>query len=444
MNPTRLLVLLLVVLFEAQVCLVQSGGAQVDRTIVIRAARMFDGKSDRVLSPGLVIIAGARIRAVGSGNNTPPGSEVIDLGDATLLPGFMDVHTHLTSQSSDDWKQDELDALKKTVSERTLDTLEYARKTLMTGFTTVRDLGSSDLIDIGLRNAIRAGTVTGPRMLVAVRAIGATGGHCDPTAGYRPGLFDKSTGVDEAVANGADAVRTAVRTNVKYGADIIKVCASGGVLSLTDDVSAPQMTQAELDALVDEAHALKRKTAAHAHGAEAAKRAVRAGIDSIDHGTFLDDDALDMMKAHGTFFVPTLMAAEGLREQMQKGVYFPPLVEAKARAALAARDQTFKKAIAKGVRVALGTDASVYPHGRNAEEFHVMVDLGMRPVDALKAGTASAAELLGVADQLGTLEAGKLADVIAVPGDPTENIRLTERAFFVMKEGVVYKNERQK
>lgn len=408
MNPTRLFVLLLVVLFEAQVCLVQSGGAlQVDRTIVIRAARMFDGKSDRVVSPGLIIIAGARIRAVGSGNNTPPGSEVIDLGDATLLPGFMDVHTHLTFQASDDWKQDELDALKKTVAERTLDTLEYARKTLMTGFTTVRDVGSSDLIDIGLRNAIRAGTVTGPRMLVAVRAIGATGGHCDPTAGYRPGLFDKSTGVEEAVANGADVVRTAVRTNMKYGADVIKVCASGGVLSLTDDVSAPQMTQAELDALVDEAHALKRKTAAHAHGAEAAKRAVRAGIDSIDHGTFLDDEALDMMKAHGTFLVPTLMAAEGLREQMQKGLYFPPLVEAKARAALAARDQTFKKAIAKGVRMALGTDAGVYPHGRNAEEFHVMVDLGMRPVDALKAGTASAAELLDVADQLGTLEAGK-------------------------------------
>jgi imidazolonepropionase-like amidohydrolase len=171
---------------------------------------------------------------------------------------------------------------------------------------------------------------------------------------------------------------------------------------------------------------------------------VRAGIDSIDLGTFLDDEALDMMKAHGTFLVPTLMAAEGLREQMQKGLYFPPLVEAKARAALAARDQMFKKVIAKGVRVALGTDAGVYPHGRNAEEFHVMVDLGMRPLDALKAGTASAAELLGVADQLGTLEAGKLADVIAVPGDPTQNVRLTERVFFVMKEGVVHKNEKQK
>jgi imidazolonepropionase-like amidohydrolase len=281
-------------------------------------------------------------------------------------------------------------------------------------------------------------------MLVSVRPIGATGGHCDPTAGYRPGLIDKTVSNEEAVVNGADQARAAVRTNIKFGADVIKVCASGGVLSLTDDVMAPQMTQEELNALVDEAHALKRKTAAHAHGAEAAKRAVRAGIDSIEHGTFLDDEALDMMKARGTFFVPTLMATEGLREQMQKGLYLPPAIEAKAKAAIAARDQTFRKVLAKGVRVALGTDAAVYPHGRNAEEFHVMVDLGMKPIDAMKAGTSWAAELLGITDQAGTLEAGKLADVVAVPGDPTANMRQMEHAFFVMKEGVVFKNEKPK
>jgi len=445
MKPTRLFISLLVVLCEAGVCLAQSAGPpQADRPIVIRAARMFDGRSDHVISPGLLIVTGATIRAVAEGASVPAGANVIDLGDATLLPGFMDVHTHLTFQSSDDWKQDELDALKKTVAERTLETLEYARNTLMIGFTTVRDVGSADMIDIGLRNTIRAGKVVGPRMLVAVRAIGATGGHCDPTNGYRPGLFDKNASGEEAVANGPDAVRAAVRANIKYGADLIKVCASGGVLSLTDDVSAPQMTQAELDALVDEAHALKRKTAAHAHGAEAVKRAVRAGIDSIEHGTFLDDEALDMMKARGIFFVPTLMAGEGLREQMAKKLYLPPLVEAKARAALAARDQTFRKVLAKDVRVALGTDAGVYPHGRNAEEFHLMVDLGMRPVDALKAGTSSAAELLGAADQLGTLDSGKLADIVAVPGNPLLDIRQAERVFFVMKEGVVYKNQKQK
>jgi imidazolonepropionase-like amidohydrolase len=443
MTRTQLAILLLALLFATGLCFAQAGRVQQPgKTTAIRAARLFDGKSDRVVSPGVIIVSGAKIQAIGSGANVPAGAEIIDLGDATILPGFMDVHTHLTSQASDDWKQDELDALKKTVPERTLETVEYAHKTLMIGFTTVRDVGSGDLIDVGLRNAIREGKITGPRMLVAVRAIGATGGHCDPTAGYRPGLFDKSTGGEEAVANGPDAVRAAVRTNIKYGADILKACATGGVLSLTDDVSAPQMTQAELDALVDEAHSLKRKTAAHAHGAEGAKRAIRAGIDSIEHGTFLDDEALDMMKARGTFFVPTLMATEGLREQLQKGLYFPPLVEAKARAALAARDRTFEKVLAKGVRVALGTDAAVYPHGRNAEEFHMMVDLGMRPVDALKAGTSSAAELIGVADQLGTLEAGKLADIVAVPGDPTQDIRQTERVFFVMKEGVVYKREK--
>jgi imidazolonepropionase-like amidohydrolase len=248
----------------------------------------------------------------------------------------------------------------------------------------------------------------------------------------------------DAVADSPDAARAAVRLNVKRGADLIKVCATGGVLSLTDDVSSPQMTQAELDALVDEAHALKRKTAAHAHGAEGAKRAIRAGIDSIEHGTFLDDEGLDLMRERGTFLVPTLMASEGLRERMEKGLYLPPLVEQKARAAIAARDKMFRNALARHVKIGLGTDAAVYPHGRNAGEFHLMVSLGMPALDALKAGTSVDAELLGVSDRLGTLEAGKLADIVAVPGDPVQDIRQTERVFFVMKEGVVYKNERQR
>jgi imidazolonepropionase-like amidohydrolase len=414
------------------------------KTYVIRAARLFDGKSERLVTPGVVVVRDGKIVSVGGGAAVPAGAETIELGDATLLPGFMDAHTHLSGEASGDWNQDELDALKKPITEQALDATEFTRKTLLIGFTTARDLGSGDLIDVGLRNAIRSGKVVGPRMLVAVRGIGATGGHCDPTGGYRPGLFDRSGGAEDSVANGADAVRAAVRLNVKQGADVIKVCATGGVLSLAGDVSSPQLTQAELDALVDEAHALRKKAAAHAHGAEGAKRAIRAGIDSIEHGSFLDDEALDMMKARGTFFVPTLMAPQGLSERLEKGLRFPPQVEAKARAAIASIRATFQKAVAKKVRIAFGTDAAVYPHGRNAEEFRHMVELGMRPVDALRAATSVNAELFGVSDRLGTLEAGKLADIIAVPGDPTQDIRQTERVFFVMKEGVTYRNDRAK
>jgi len=427
----------------------QGGGgaqpsAQPKRTIVIKAARIFDGKNERLTTPGVIVVSDGRIQSLGVNAQIPAGAEVIDLGEATLLPGFMDAHTHITFEATDDWKQDELDSFKKTVPEQALDATVHARKTLMIGFTTVRDLGSGDLIDIGLRNAIHNGKVVGPRILAAVRSVGATGGHCDPTGGYRPDIFNRSTGIEDAVANGADAVRAAVRLNIKRGADVIKVCATGGVLSLAGDVNSPQLTQAELDALVDEAHALRRKTAAHAHGAEGAKRAIRAGIDSIEHGSFLDDEALDMMKAKGTYLVATLMAPHNLRQKLDRGLYMPPNVEAKARAAIASIQGMFRKAVAKQVKIAFGTDSAVYPHGRNAEEFHLMVELGMRPVDALRAATSVNAELFGLSDQLGTLAPGKLADIIAVPGDPTRNIRETEKVFFVMKEGVVYKNERQK
>jgi imidazolonepropionase-like amidohydrolase len=401
-------------------------GAKPKRAIVIKAARLFDGRNERLTTPGVIVVVEGKIQSLGAGAQIPAGAEMIDLGEATLMPGFMDAHTHLTGEASDDWKQDELDSFKKTVPEQALDATVHARKTLMIGFTTVRDVGANDLIDIGMRNAIGNGKVAGPRMLVAVRSIGATGGHCDPTGGYRPG------------------VRAAVRLNIKRGADVIKVCATGGVLSLTGDVNSPQMTQGELDALVDEAHSLRRKTAAHAHGAEGAKRAIRAGIDSIEHGSFLDDEALDLMRAKGTFLVATLMAPQGLREKLDRGLYMPPNVEAKARAAIASIQTMFRKAVTKGVRIAFGTDAAVYPHGRNAEEFRLMVELGMRPIDALRAATSVNAELFGLSDQLGTLAPGKLADIIAVPGDPTRDIRETEKVFFVMKEGVIYRNDRHK
>jgi imidazolonepropionase-like amidohydrolase len=412
------------------------------KTYVLKAARLFDGKSNALVTPGVVVVTDGKIVAAGTSAAAPTGAEVIDLGDATLLPGFIDAHTHLTMAYSEDYKQNRLDELQKTIAERALDASVNARVTLMAGITTVRDVGSADYLDVGLRNAIRNGKVPGPRMLVTVHALSATGGHCDFSQGFREGIFGHESGPLEGVVNGADQARYAVRLDHKYGADMIKVCATGGVLSPTDDVDTPQLTQEELNAIVDEAHALRRKTAAHAHGAEGAKRAIRAGIDSIEHGTFLDDEALDMMKQRGTFLVPTLMATQGLQEMIDKGVYIPPAILAKAKTAIAASHQLFQKALAKGVKIGLGTDAAVYPHGRNVEEFHQMADLGMKPMDALKAGTSMDAELLGLADKIGTLEAGKLADVVAVPGDPVQNIRQTEHVFFVMKEGVIYRNDR--
>jgi len=418
-----------------------SQGKNSGKTYVLKAARLFDGKSDSLTVPGIVVVQNGKISGVGAGANVPEGAEVIDLGDATLLPGFIDAHTHLTMPYSEDHDRSELNRLEETIPQMAIESTVTARVTLMAGFTTVRDVGAEHYLDVGLKNAINRGVVPGPRMLVSVHAIGATGGHCDNN-GYREGATGTETGPAQGIVNGADQARQAVRLAHKYGATVIKTCATGGVLSSVDLVDAPQLTQAELDALVDEAHASKLKTAAHAHGAEGAKRAIRAGIDSIEHGSFLDDEALDMMKAKGTYFVPTLMAAQGLRERIASGGKLPPEIKEKAERAMKAVPETFKKAVAKGVKIGLGTDAAVYPHGRNAEEFHQMVDLGMKPIAALKAGTSADADLLGLADKIGTLESGKLADVVAVPGNPVENIRQTEHVFFVMKDGTIFKNEK--
>ena len=420
------------------VALSASTMAQQQKTVVLRAARVFDGREMR--TPGVVVVSGRTITAVGSATAIPAGAQIIDLGDATLSPGFIDAHTHLAATYNADYRRGLLDSLQQSIPEQTLRATDNLKKTLMAGVTTVRDVGSSDQIDVGLRNAAAAGVILGPRMLVAVRAIGSTGGHCDEQNGFRPGLFGHESTPEQGVINTPDEGRRAVRLNVKYGADVIKICATGGVLSLTDEVDIAQLTQEEMNAIVDEAHTLRRKTAAHAHGAEGAKRAIRAGIDSIEHGAFLDDEALDLMKARGTFYVPTLMAIEGGKEILAKGGY-PPTVAQKMTAAIESVGQVVRKAIAKDVKIGMGTDAAVYPHGRNTEEFHLMTALGMRPLQALRAGTSVDAELLGVQNRIGTLEAGKMADIIAMPGDPTQNIRQTEKVFFVMKEGVIYRND---
>ena len=407
--------------------------------IAIRAARLFDGTSDSTIADAVVLVQGSRITAKGSRLPIPAGAQVVDLGDATILPGFIDAHTHVTDESSDDWNADTVAGLRRTIPEATLRAAEFARRTLMAGFTTVRDVGAGDYIDVGLRNAIASGITIGPRMLVAVHALSARGGHCDNT-GFPYRRFGPEPGIADGIASGPDQFRDAVRFQVKYGADVIKVCATGGVLSLGDDVGAPQVTQAEMDALVDESHRLGRRTAAHAHGAEGAKVAIRAGIDSIEHGSFLDDEAVRMMHEKGTFLVPTLMAGEyaGGRKATRK---YPPEIASKALQALDGRTSAFKRAVGAGVKIAFGTDSGVSPHGHNAEEFALLVEHGLSAAAALRT-SVTAATLLGVERITGTIEAGKEADIVAVPGDALRNIAATEKVSFVMKGGKIVRGDR--
>ncbi|HET8774960.1 MAG TPA: amidohydrolase family protein [Thermoanaerobaculia bacterium] len=404
--------------------------AQTTQPVVLRAARMFDGTSDAVTSPGIVVVTGNRITAAGASAAVPAGATVIDLGDATLLPGFVDAHTHLSSEMGQSFIADFFTNAFRHPTEQAHYAALYARRTLDAGFTTVRDLGAHDYIDVGLRNAINSGTVAGPRMFVAVHALGATGGHGDSDP-IPPSRIVHST-VREGTCNGAAQCLEAVRWQTKYGADVIKIMPSGGVLSLSDPVDAPAMTAEEIAAVVEEAHHLGRKVAAHCHGDTAAKMAIRAGVDSIEHGSFLKHDTLQLMKEHGTYLVATLSAGESI-----KRTQFPPAIRVKADAASAAMSDMFRNAVRAGVKIAFGTDAGVYPHGRNAGEFALMTNLGMTPAAALRAGTSVSAALVGV--DAGALAAGKLADVVAVPGNPLQDIRVTERVLFVMKDGVVAK-----
>jgi imidazolonepropionase-like amidohydrolase len=410
-----------------------------DDVIALKAERMFDGKSKTLVKNAVVIVQGDKIVDVGSNLVIPSDAQVIDLGDATLAPGFMDAHTHLTLDYSGDYNLRRLKELDLNVSEEAIIATAHARATVEAGFTTVRDLGSRfvgsrEFVDVALRNSINKGIVVGPRMLVATKGIGATGGHFDPTSGFRDFLFGHEPDYTDGIIDSPDDARKAVRFEVKNGADVIKAAISGGVLSLADEVDTPQLTPAELAALVDESHRLRRKVAVHCHGDQAALEAIEAGVDSIEHGSFLKPETLARMKSKGIFLTPTLMATEWIMSKLEN---YPPALQAKAKAAAAARSEMFRNAVKLGVKISFGTDAAVFPHGQNAKEFKLMVDLGMTPIDALKSATANDAELLGIGQKVGTLEKGKLGDVIAMPGDPTSDITATERVLFVMKEGKI-------
>src|SRR5919198_402541 len=412
-----------------------------DQTIVLRAARLFDGKSNTLVQNGVVIIKGDKIIDVGSNLPAPEGAQVIDLGDATLSPGFMDAHTHITLDFTD-FNKRRLEEVDLNVSEQAIIATAHARATVEAGFTTVRDLGSRfvgsrEFVDVALRNAINKGWIVGPRMLVATKGIGATGGHFDPTSGFRDFLFGREPDYTDGIGDGPEEIRKAVRFEVKNGADVIKAAVSGGVFSLADEVDTPQFTPAEMAALVDESHRLRKKVAVHCHGDTAARDAINAGVDSIEHGSFMKPDTLRLLKGKGTYLTPTLMAVEFI---MGKIDTYPPAVQAKARAAASARSDMFRNAVKMGCKISFGTDAAVFPHGQNAKEFKLMVDLGLPAIDALKTATGNSADLFGIAQKVGTLEKGKLADIIAMPGDPTTDITATERVFFVMKEGKIIRN----
>ncbi|HXH39546.1 MAG TPA: amidohydrolase family protein [Thermoanaerobaculia bacterium] len=402
--------------------------------VVLRAARLFDGTSDAVIRNGAVVVQGNRIVAAGANVAIPANAQLIDLGDVTLLPGLIDAHVHLTEENGDNYYLQYFQNMMRQPAEQALLATTFARKTIDAGFTTVRNVGASDYIDVGLRNAINNGWVVGPRMLVAIHAIGATAGHGDSDP-VPPSKGIPSLGPIDGVCNGPAECRAAVRYQIKYGADVIKFMPSGGVLSLSDPVDAPELSQEEMNAIVEEAHHWGRKVAAHCHGDAAAKMAVMAGVDSIEHGSFIKTETLSMMRDKGVYLVPTLLAGDWLSERLDK---FPPAIAMKAKAAVAARSDMFRNALKIGVKIAFGTDSAVSPHGLNGREFALMTGLGMSPAAALHSATTVAAALLGVDDRA-TLAAGKLADIIAVPGNPLEDIKVMERVSFVMKDGVVVK-----
>jgi imidazolonepropionase-like amidohydrolase len=410
------------------------------RPIAIHAARLFDGRGETVSSPALVVVSGGRIVQVGGVE--PAGAQVLDLGDATLLPGLIDAHVHLTDNFSMNRYEAEFHERRTTPAEKAFESAVNARVTLLAGFTTVRNVGGPEFVDVGLRNAIERNLTLGPHMLTATLALGATGGHCDETNGLAPASVAQEPDFRQGVINSPDEARKAVRTMVKYGADVIKICATGGVLSLTDDVDAAQLTQEELNAAVGEAHALHRKAAAHAHGDSGARLAILAGIDSIEHGSFLKDATLDLMKQKGTYLVPTLIAPTSLVENFAHGMQVPERIKEKANVAAASVNKTFRSAVARGVKIGFGTDAGVYPHGENAREFELMVANGASPALALRAATSADADLLGISAERGTVENGKIADLVAVPGNPLADISVMRKVFFVMQGGTVRRNDR--
>src|SRR6202167_2862825 len=401
------------------------------RRMLVRAGHLLNVKTGKLLDAQTIVVLGDTIQSIAptAEVQAQAGDTVVDLGGLTVLPGLIDVHTHLTSNPDFDPYLE----LTSTDAKEAINGVVNAHATLLAGITSVRNVGASGFTDVDLRDAVNAGQVPGPHMLVSGPLLGITGGHCDENL-----LPIKYRLVGDGVADGIAEVQHKVRQNIKYGADLIKICATGGVLSKGDDPQASQYTLEEMQAIVADAHRLGRKVAAHAHGAQGILWATEAGVDSIEHGSYMNDEDIAAMKKHGTYFVPTAYLIDWMRENG----HLPPIYTQKMNEVSAVEKVNAKHAIAAHVKVALGTDAAVYPHGLNAHELEVYVNqFGMSPLAAIQTGTLNAADLMGWSDKVGALDAGKWADIIAVKGDPLRDVKLLQHVSFVMKSGVTYKNE---
>lgn len=416
----------------ASLCLTIMAAAQTARHVALHAGHVLEVRSGTMLADQTIVIADGKIVSLSATRDAkvPDDAVRIDLPNATVLPGLIDAHTHLTMDPKFGYER-----LAISLPRETLIGAKNARITLLAGFTTVRNVGARDYSDVALRDAINAGDVPGPRMLVSGPPLSITGGHCDNNM-----LPFEYHATESGVADGIAAVQHKVRENIKYGVDLIKVCATGGVLSLGDNPQHSQFTLEEMKAIVADAHRLGRKVAAHAHGAEGIRWATEAGVDSIEHGSYIDDAGIRAMKEHGTYLVPTLYLGDWMIENAAL-THLPPPLLAKAQEVIPAARNNIAHAFQNGVKVALGTDAAVYPHGLNAHEFAVMVKLGLTPLQSIQAGTINAADLLGWSGKVGILDPGAWADIVAVDGDPIKDVTTLERVKFVMKGGEVVRND---
>ncbi|NOT58861.1 MAG: amidohydrolase family protein [Acidobacteria bacterium] len=399
------------------------------KRIAIKAGRLIDTQAGTVINNAFILIEDDKITAVGPNVSVPAGTEVIDLKNSTVLPGLIDCHTHVTSQPENFYD----DLFRKSHIDVAVTAHLYAKRTLEAGFTTIRDAGSSEYIDIALRNAINAGKVVGPRMHVSTLALSATGGHGDLN-GFSPYLSFKGF---ENIADGPNELRKLIRQNIKYGADQIKLIATAGVLSEEESVGAPQYSQEEMNLVVEEAKMWGRKVMAHAHGTEGIKRATRAGVASIEHGSFVDAEGIQMMKERGTYLVADIYNDDYILAEFGKLGYPAKIIE-KERLVGRTQRENFQKAVQAGVKIAYGTDAGVYPHGWNGKQFFHMVKWGQTPMQAIQAATVNAADLLSVSGKVGVIAPGAFADIVTVDGDPLKDVTELEKVKFVMKGGVVY------